>query len=404
MSSCKSCPPHLSQGRSKFPPQLVAALCLAALLATGGYGLWFWHQQTRPGMVHDLRGMDDAAARHFRDAEHEWQWGIREDPTFPGCYAHLGVLYQQLQNYQGAAAAYATATRLLPNDGSLFKSLTAVRVAEGDKRDALPAAKRAYELLPQDAEVAGTYGDLAQQQGDRPAALTALRRANRQDPLNSHYLLALASVEMDLLDYADAEHDLASFLARKPNDPWACYLMAVVYNQKPRTSDNLHTAMGYAERSTRAGDPPLLALPLLAQLYLNDHRPAAALRICRQALQQAPNNTDILFQLVGCYSRLGQPKMADIISSHLHQVTLRHDRIEHLKHVMGFNHDDVAAGLELARLEEDDGDLPMAQLYYVQIVRDMPHDQRTHPALAAFLRRLGRRDLAKRASDPNFVP
>lgn len=384
--------------------RLLIALCVTALIAALGYGGWSWRQHTRPGMTHYMRGMSNAAGRHFHEAEREWQTGVREDPTFPGCYERLGDLYQEVHNYPKAITNYTAAIKLRPNDGSLYKRLAGAYREQGNDRAALPAAKRAYELLPQDAAAAGAYGDLAQRRNDRRTALAALQRAHQLDPSNSRYLVGLASVEMDLLLMQAAEQDLNTELRNNPNNSLACYFMAVVYNRKPHTPENLHTALAYAERSASSTAPPPVVFPLLARLYLSSNRPADALRTCQYVLQRAPNNMNVLSELVGCYTRLGRPEIAAKLSLRVSEVAQRQDRIGHLQEVMAFNHSNVSAGLELARLEEQEGDTKMALTYYVTMVRQAPNDPRTRPALAAFLRRTGHPEMANQAGQPDFVP
>ena len=78
--------------------------------------------------------------------------------------------------------------------------------------------------------------------------------------------------------------------------------------------------------------------------------------------------------------------------------------MEHLQVVISMKPGDTASGLELARLEEEEGQYRAAQQQFEKLVRQAPGDPRTHPALAAFLRRMGRPDLAAQAERPDFVP
>lgn len=394
--------PTGAQRTRKISP--LAVVCTVLLIVALGFGFWYWQRLSRPGRVHNDRGMDYAAAQNFAQAEREWKLGVQEDPTYPDCYERLGDLYRMLKNYPNAITYYEGAAKWDPKDGPLFKTITAMHLAERDVKGALPSAKRAYELLPNDAEAAGSYGDLAQQQKDIPAALTALRHAHELDPANGQYVLKLANVEMDVERYADAERDLTSYLKINPKDVWACYLMAVIYNHKVRTPDNLHTAIAYAERCASSSKPPLQVYPLLAQLYLDTNRTQDARRACDIALKDSPNDAGVLYQLVACYRRLHQPELANQASALLGVVNARHDRIYHLKLTMGFNPSDVASGLELARLQEQDDNPDMAEACYVKVARDNPHDPRPRAALADFLRRTGRPELAKRLDDPNFTP
>lgn len=387
---------------------LSAVLFLIGLFALLAYGAWSWRQYTRPGQIHYRRGMDFLAAHRFRDAEREWQIGVRLDPTSPDCYERLGDLYQEVRDYPQATANYAQAAKLRPQDGTLFKRLADVQIAKGDYRGAFIPAKRAYELLPEDAASAGTYGDLAQRLNHHDDALVAMRRAHQLDPSNSRYLLTLVNIEMDVDLMPAAERDLAPYVQAHPNDAWASYLTAVLYNEKPRTPENLHQAIGYAERSASNVQAPQAVFTLLSQLYLSAGRLTDAERACQLGLQRDPNYADLLAQFAKCEALLGRSQSAAQASSRLQALRTRHDRIsylrQHLKTLTVFRSSDVPAGLELARLEEEDGDMQDARTYYVTLVHLAPNDPRTRAALAGFLRRTGRPDLARQALNPKFVP
>lgn len=387
---------------------LLLGVCLAGLLVGAAYGIWSWHQFTRPGQSFYRRGMDALAAKRFQEAEQQWQNGVRADPTFPDCYERLGDLYQQIRDYPQAVVNYEQAAKLRPQDGSLLKRLAVAQLETGDDRAAFVTAKRAYELLPEDAQVAGNYGDLAQRRGHREDAIAALRKAHQLDPTNNRYLLSLVNVEMDLDLMPAAEQDLTPYAQAHPDDAWASYLMAVLYNEKPRTPENLRQAISYATRSASINNAPRPAFTLLAQLYLNSGQFADAERACQAGMQRNPNDTELMAQFVRCESLLGRSQVAAKTASELHMLQTRHDRIDylgrHLKMLTVFHSSDVPLGLELAKLEEEDGKLKEARTYYVTLVHLAPNDPRTRTALAGFLRREGRPDLAQQALNPKFVP
>ena len=380
------------------------ALCLIGIVAALTCGLWAWHEYTRPGRVHYRRGMDEAAAHQFRQATLEWQAGVREDPTFSGCYEKLGDLGLQVGDYPDAAASYAAAARLSPRDGTLFLRLARAQQSAGDLPAAAASALRATQLRPDDGGAWSLYAFLENQLKDLPAALAALRRARQLRPDDRDDLLALANLEMDVPDMAAAERDLTPWLKAHPDDIEACYRMGVVYSWKPRTPDNVRIGTGYAERvvATRPRDPRPYAL--LGQFYLDAGRPQDALRTYLAIAPLQANDEDILHGLVECYTRLGQSRQATAAATRLNAVTARRDRIKHLEFIARLNPSDIGSGLELARLQEEDGQLDPAEATYRRLVRAAPHDPRTRPALATFYRRMGRGDLARRAANPDFVP
>nr|CAA9297699.1 hypothetical protein AVDCRST_MAG63-4942 [uncultured Armatimonadetes bacterium] len=384
--------------------RILAFSCIAAGAIAAAYTFWFWRQQTRPGMTHYTRGTEMAAAGRFVDAEREWLRGVEKDPSFPGCRERLGDLYMELRRYAEAATAYGGAAERSPKNGPLFLKLARAEQMLGDTESAAIAAQRAARLMPDDPEVVGLHGMLLAKNKNIPAAMQALQRALALRPGDRRFLLGLVSLEMDTLDMRGAEAYLAPYLKAHPGDAEACYYMAVLYNQKQRTRANLISALDYANRAQRGRPRDYRIYALLGQLYHDIGQPKNALAAYRAGALLAPNDEAILRGLVTVHTRLGDRAKATAAAARLETVSARHDRIEHLRHRLGFNHQDREAGLELARLEEEDGELKAAQAYLVEFVRQAPRDPRPRQALVAFLRRRGQKDLAQQAARPDFVP
>lgn len=392
-----------NKASSRLSPVLIFA-CLIIIAVATGYSFWFWHQQSRPGRMYELKGADAAAAGHFHAAEREWKAGIQHDPSYAGCYQRLGDLYLAVHDYADAVTYYQQAVHIRPNDGLLFKNLATAQMSEGDNNGALPNAKRAYDLLPYNADAASTYGFLADDNSQPGNAYQALERAHTLSPDNWHVVLKLASVEMDLMNMGQAEQDLAIYLKKYPNDALACYLMAVIYNQKPRTAANVRTAAAYAERSLDTGEAPDNLYPLLAQLELSMGKVATAQTVCLAGLKHQPNNQSLLSILINCDTRQGQIQQAAQLSTQLQTLTLRENQIDHLKHVMGFDPANISAGLQLALLEQQVSNLSDAEKDYVLLIRQAPQNIAVRRAAAAFLRRTGRPHLARQIMNMHFVP
>jgi cytochrome c-type biogenesis protein CcmH/NrfG len=137
------------------------------------------------------------------------------------------------------------------------------------------------------------------------------------------------------------------------------------------------------------------AYTLLGRLYLDSDRVQDALRVYTAGRRVAPNSEGMLRGLLDCYTRLGKTNEAASVSTTFQQVLARHDRISHLTHVMGFNHYNTTAGLELARLVEEDGRYEQARAYYEQLARQAPKDPRTRQPLLDFYARMSRRRLMR---------
>jgi tetratricopeptide (TPR) repeat protein len=360
-----------------------------------GYLWWFWRDQSRTGMRHYFKGIEYLIAHYPLQAEKEWLRGVREDPAEYHCYEQLGDYYTKLLRPEKAAEFYAAAARRAPGNGLLYLRLAAAEQKSGHPDPARAAARRAFELLPDDADAAGLYGLLLAGSRNRPAALAALRQAHRLRPGDRGYFIAMVNTEMDTLDFAGAERDLWPYLQAHSRDADACYMMAVIYNQKARSLQNLHAAIDFAQRAQAGMPADMRVYTLLGRLYLDSDRIQDALRVYTAGRRIAPNAEGMLRGLVDCYTRLGKTGAAASVSTTFQMVLERHDRISHLTHVMGFNHHNTTAGLELAKLVEEDGRYEQARAYYEQLARQAPQDLRTRQAFLDFCARMRRRRLMR---------
>lgn len=176
--------------------------------------------------------------------------------------------------------------------------------------------------------------------------------------------MALVTNEMDILDIQNAERDLTPHAKAHPEDAEAQYLMGSIFNQKPRTPANLHTVLTYAQRAFPKMRSDERIYNLLGQLYLDGDQPQKALQIYLKSRQLFPASGVVVSGLLRTYTRLHDTTRAQQTATQLQIMTARHNRIDHLRHVLGFDSHNIQAALELARLREDDKDYGNAQKIY----------------------------------------
>ncbi|MDQ2687626.1 MAG: tetratricopeptide repeat protein [Armatimonadota bacterium] len=380
---------------------ILSALTLVAVVVCAFLA---WRQSDRSGPAHARQGQAALAAGHIAQAEQEWRQGIRVAPGDPQCYTLLGDLFLRQQRFPEAVAVYTVAAKLSPQDGTLFLRLNRADLAVNDIPAARAAAKRAAELRPDDPDAVGLYGMLENKNNNLPAALTALRRAHELRPDDADYLHALVRLEMNMQNMADAERDLTPWLNAHPDDAWGCHLMAAIFEQKPHTPDTLKAALDYELRAQAGRPNDLHVTGALGELYLFLNRTPDALRVYQSGLRQDPHSEEMLHGLLRCYGRLGQAGQAAQVSATLQQESARHQRMTHLKDVTSLNPADIPSGVELARLQEQEGDDAEAYRLYVRLVTHSPSDPRPRRALADFYRRHDRPGLAQQVLRPDFTP
>ena len=341
--------------RSARRSRLLLAVSVFALVAACAYIGWSWKTWTSPGIYYYEKGMDYAAAKHYDMAEQAWVTGVRKDPKAWQCYEQLGAMYTEANHPAQAAYAYEAATKIEPDDGSLFLGLARARTAENNLPAAYTAAKQAAALLPDSADAVGSYGLVASQAGHDMDALAALRRALALDPGSAKYLIAIVSLEINNLDLTRAENDLTPYVKAHPEDYQGHYYMAVILNQKPRTPENVRLGIEQAELAlpSMVHDPH--GYNLIGQLFLAAGRTEAAYRAFLEGYKISPHSQAMLHGLLDCDIRRGDTREAALIGTRLEQEATRDNQVEHLKHVLGFNHKDTLSMLELARLYEETG-------------------------------------------------
>src|SRR5262249_55208895 len=153
-----------------------------------------------------------------------------------------------------------------------------------------------------------------------------LRRAHALRPQDRQYFMAMVDTELDSLEFAGVERDLIPYLRAHPEDAEACYLMAVVLNQKPRTTANLKAGIAIAERALAGMPRDVRAHTLRGQFYRDAGRPREALKVYMAGLKVAPSAEGVLRGLMDCYRRLEEPAQVSAVSRVYGQVLARHDR------------------------------------------------------------------------------
>jgi tetratricopeptide (TPR) repeat protein len=378
------------------------ALFTAAGAAAILYGASAGWSLLHPGPAHYDRGLAYFAENDLERAEQEWQRGAQEDPAFPGCFEKLGDLYESTGNHAAAVAEYDEAAKRSAS-GTLWLRLARAQQELGDTSAAAQSAGRAAALLPDSADASALYGDLALRTGDLANALKALRRAHALAPDDTVALHGLAQVELEIQAPEDAERDIADWLRSHPDDAEASLLMARAYGRKPRTPESLQAGIRYAEQAVSRLPGNQQAGVTLARFYLDARRPKDALGTLLHAGASRSSDEPTLQTLMDTYTALGRTADREAVASRLGVAASRHERISHLKRTLSVNPSDAAAGIALARLYEEDGDAARAGEQYRRILRGAPHYPAAHTALAGYLRRSGKPDLAARAENPDYT-
>jgi cytochrome c-type biogenesis protein CcmH/NrfG len=251
--------------------------------------------------------------------------------------------------------------------------------------------------------VQGEYGILVAGGQDRVKAMKALRRALALSPNNSRYVTALAAVQLDADDVQGAEGTLIPYLRGHPDDPYANYLIAEVYNHKPRTAENVRLAIEHLERSLSKNRANARVYVTLGQLYQDTQQTKKALQVYLRGKKVSPRHVPLYSGLMQCYARLGDKIKHREAAATMQRLVAQQDRKTRLRHALGFNKSNTNIALELGRIFEDEGDYQRALIAYEHAVRLSPGNQRALRAKDDFVKRLRVRMARQRTTQSNAV-
>jgi tetratricopeptide (TPR) repeat protein len=157
--------------------------------------------------------------------------------------------------------------RAQPDDGVLWKILGVAQMRQ--RREALPALRRAVELLPQDAESRSNLvdelincGNRFRAQGKKREALAALQEAVTRNPTRADAHVALGQTQLESRRTQQAADSFRNAISRQPNNFSAHLGLAAVYRVQGSASD----AQASCERALALAPQSPEALVLLGEL------------------------------------------------------------------------------------------------------------------------------------------
>lgn len=186
------------------------------------------------GKVHVLKLLEQASAHmnhdRFAAAIPLLEKAVRDDPTNPAIYSHLGTCYQRSRQFQKAAELYRQAIRNSADTDQIHAELGEVNVRIGKL----------------------------------PEAILAMEEAAAMNLTNLQNLTNLATAYLQTGRLADAQKSVKAILAQNPNHAGAYNVLGIVEIQRGQGN----SARSYFEKAVQF-DPnltePYLNLGLLAE-------------------------------------------------------------------------------------------------------------------------------------------
>lgn len=223
--------------------------------------------------IYKMYGYSLDASSKFAEAVPIWQAYIKLTPEDPDGFGCLGLALIKLKRYEEAAQALASSLKIYPNSAEYQSHLAIAYLRAGMAEKAAPAYRQLLELHPPSAMLDQAAYDMADAPGTLPVALELAERSVRS--------LEEASTQIDLnnLSFDDEEH------TRKLASYWGT--LGVV-QQRLGKLDAAEKTLNASWNLTQNG----VAAAHLCELYLDQHKSAAALRMCRFARNRLPLEKD----------------------------------------------------------------------------------------------------------------
>jgi tetratricopeptide (TPR) repeat protein len=189
-------------------------------------------EQTEPAaeeLYQRAKQLSDAGSLH--DAARVYGDLLAIDPKHLRARNNLGVLFDQLGNYEAALAEYLAAEELDPDDVRLQCNIAAVQASLGRYRDAEERLGQALHTDPQNADAHENLGLVYFKKGLYAEAAAELRRAAELDPSRSNAYLYLGEA-LNHMDEIEAAMEALERSAELRPSPRAFYTMGILYDRK----------------------------------------------------------------------------------------------------------------------------------------------------------------------------
>ena len=225
-----------------------------------------------------------------------------------------GNAHLELRDLDKAEAAFAEASRLLPENAIAHLSMAKVHMHRAEFEAAEALLTTAAALAPNEAEVWFAKGELHRLAGDFEAAVSDYDVALELSPDHIETRINRAAVYIDLKRDDDAFADIKYAASIIPNDPQVAYLYGLILMRSGDLSE-AEAVMTEALIMLSSRDPSLLlrhppSLLLGGVLNYIQQNHEAAVRYLQRYVKLVPNHVDARRMLGGVYLQTGEPSLA----------------------------------------------------------------------------------------------
>ena len=378
---------------SKLKKVISSVYVIAIAIAT----LWTVHsyrEMMRPGKKWENSGIDALERHDVKAAKDDWLLGTKLDPTYVANYQRLGDLGLALKDMPGAGHFLSQAVAISPQSIDTDIKASKVNMALNNYPMAQKDAQAAIDHGGDSAAAEELLGEAAAKQNISLVALRAMKQAYLMSPQTSDYLLGYVSVLIDSEKTDEAQRLLQTYLALHHKDEYANFMLSVILEKKPPTTENLNEILAHDMVALSHNDKKIEYWNLLGETYLRLGQMKPANMAYGHAYLLNKTSESALQGLVASFNALRDKPHADEAASRLNSVIALHEKIDQFQFIMQQNPHNVGVGVQLAKLKESDNKVKTAEEMYTTLVQDNPTDKRARTAAEDFFIRTHRPDQA----------
>ena len=251
---------------------------------------------------HDRLALADGlvTAGQFADAERAFKETVVALPESGQAYYRLGRLYQSQSRMPEALAAFGASGEraVIVGRDSLYETIAALRVADGDFAGAIAAYRRELDANPNNAAAHRRLGDLYAQDGRLGESLAEYAASLSIDPRDADAYTSRAQALLRLSRFADAEAAARVAVALKPDHQAAQYALGTALMRTERTEEGQSVLQEFErlQVASRARNDATWQIKLLtdqAREHAAREEYVTAANLLRRAATYAPTDGSI---------------------------------------------------------------------------------------------------------------
>ncbi|HVQ15671.1 MAG TPA: tetratricopeptide repeat protein, partial [Vicinamibacterales bacterium] len=253
------------------------------------------------------------ASTRVEDAERALKEAVDALPESGQAYYRLARLYQSQSRMPEAVAAFAASSEraVIVGRDSLYETIGALRVADGDFAGAIAAYRLELDANPNNAAAHRRLGDLYAQDGRLGESLAEYAASLSIDPRDADAHASRAQTLLRLSRLVEAEAAARMAVALRPDHQAAQYALGTALMRTERTEEGLSVLQEFErlQVATRARDDAAWQIKLLADQareHVARQEYAAAAGLLRHAATYAPADGSIPLAAGALFMKAGK--------------------------------------------------------------------------------------------------